>query len=257
MPLFTLVVKEGTPVGEVKAMFLAELERLRATDGGKILEALPIRDVSQIRLRGSTWSDGIDTPLKDDKGVESPSYYRYELTLYVEYLDPTRSATRSNRYDKLVILQQFKPSTWTLGEKFEMAIDSSARLSEVLAMISERTGIARVTVAKDEWDGKTNISKLSGLEWGFRADDVELKTGLNLKKIPETATVHFYNLHEGDIVYFADATEMLTPLHEEDRKAQATMMQQRALAAQRAKGKVNARDREGGVRIKQKELDIV
>jgi hypothetical protein len=256
LPLFALVIKEGTPISDVKVMFLAELDRLRATDGGKILDSLPLRDVSQMRLRGATWSDQIDSPLEDGKGLECNFTYRNEITVFIEYLDPARTATSSKRFDKLVIMQQFKPSTWTLGEKFEMAIDSSARLSEVLSMISERTGIVKVTVAKDEWDGKTNLNKLPLIEWGCRNEDGELKTGLYLRRIPETATVHVFHLHEGDIVYFADATEVLAPLSEDDKKAQATMMQQRALAIQRAKGKVNARDREGGVRIKQKELDV-
>lgn len=54
-----------------------------------------------------------------------------------------------------------------------------------------------------------------------------------------------------------DASEPLAKLTEEDTKAINAIVQQRALAAQRARGaKSSTRDREGGVRIKQKELDV-
>jgi len=203
MELFELPVQEEILIGDLKQILSTKLKADKQID----------IEPKNMRIR-EMFTRSPSTVYYDTKTLKESANCLYNgKSLAIQEL--AEPECKSDDDDIIAFVQQFYPSKYSLGAKFEIKLREETPIEEFKQMLSTKFGIAHVGIAKafGNWPG-LDVLEIPDLDW-----DHPVPTYINSSvKTGTVGTAPLY-LRDGDILYFRDNDEELKELTPEEKKA--------------------------------------
>jgi len=230
IPLFQHAIPGKLSVAVAKEAVFAHFNELQADPTKKLKDDITLCLPHQLRLREvrgiSPGKIFLDTNTVKDmcQGLvfTSPDILVQKVL---------EGEVKTSRDTIVIFLQQWCPSTWTLGPRFEFTTEDDEKLSTFRDRLCERTGIASIALASASgWEGPDVLS-LPNLKWNVPASGLdEGKQSGNAYIHNLKGTVRSLILADGDLLLFKDTTEELKELTPEEKKEKKTADTKRRVA---------------------------
>lgn len=200
MELFEIPVSEQILIGDLKVILAARLKEEKQIE----------IDPKNMRIR-EMFTKSPSSVYYDSKMLKDSAHCLYNgKPLAIQEL--SEPECKNDADDVIVFVQQFFPSKYTTGTKFEIKLRDETPIPEFKQMLSEKSGIQNVGIAKayGTWPGP-DLLEIPDLDWDHPIPSYATKTGT-------VGTAPLY-LRDGDILYFRDNDEELKKLTPEEKKA--------------------------------------
>jgi len=241
LEMFSLNFLGSTPVIEVKKLVLEHLNLLKNENPESHYKTIDLGDnYESIRFR-FLLSKYPSTVIPNDsliKDVTKTTMYVQEIA--VQKLPEGQVETKKGNSTIISFFQRFYPSTYELGDKFELDIDQDEELDNLRNRLTELTGCQNVCLLEAERIENISLLKLKGATW-YRPRE---NTNEEVKFKYKVRSIH---ARDGLIIIFRDNTEPFKDLTDEERKA---------IVVKESSGKSSIIHRERSLHIKNQDLDI-
>jgi len=155
--------------------------------------------------------------LIDDSTLKEASRSHLSFTeLAVQKIDT--EFPNLTKESNLVFLQQFFPSRYEFGERFELIVLLSDSLDELRKLVHEKTGCQNISFTEAERYDAFNVLELSEVEWFDPKDPKEQKSITDSQKSSYKSKVKALYPRDGYLILFKDLNEPWKKLTEEERK---------------------------------------
>jgi len=177
----------------------------------------------QLRLR-EIYSTYPSTVLTDTSLVKSAVRSIYSMPRIGIQIVPVEDKTRSS--DIVLFFQQFHPSLYDLGEKFELCLSQDAELDSIRTKIESLTGCPNISfLPRNRWD-PVKLLEIPTLKWYNAGDEIETNTLLIAEWSDDEEEMTIYSnpvlekgnilkkleVKDGDLILFKNKDEQLREL---------------------------------------------
>jgi len=243
--LFQLALPSKMEVTEVKREVIEQFRKLQENPETKVaLEDFDLSDPATFKLREFRGISPRKIFLETDTVKDLCQGLIYTVPEILIQKKQEEDDEKQSKEQLVLFLQQFCPSTFTLGKRFEFATATSEKLTSFRDRISAKTGIKNLAMVNvNRWEG-TEILSIPKLKWTVAAKENEQNIEDEDDDSAPASVSYIHNLQgtvkslyftEGDLVLFQNIDEELKELTPEETAEIKKLDSKRRKAAQAPK----------------------
>jgi len=226
--LFEIIVNEGMNIRELKRYLCQYYNSWNNDQPEDKKKSFVLESPEQLRLR-EIYSTYPSTVLVDTSLVKAAVRSIYSMPRIGLQIVPVEDKLRST--DIVLFFQQFYPSKYDLGDKFELCLSQDSELDSIRAKIESITGCQNISfLPRNRWD-PVKLLELPTLKWYNVGDEIETHNVLVAEWSDDDEEMTVYSnpvlekgnilkkleVKDGDLILFKDKEEPLRELTTKER----------------------------------------
>jgi len=249
--LFGLALSNTLTVAETKVIFIEYFKKCIEEDKECKFKDIEITSPESIRLRylSSKYPSSVLFDTQIMKEVSRGVVYATEIA--VQILPTGEIETKVNKENYIVFVQQFIPSKFEFGDRFEICLNNDDDLDDLRKLLHQKTGCENIALAEAERYDLISILHLDNLDW-HEPKEIKEKINLRESKSSYKTKVKILGPKDGYIIIFKNHKEEEKKLSEDEKK----VLREKERKLSTSMTIPNRFHRERSLKIKQTDIDI-
>jgi len=216
--LFTLPLNNGMTVAEAKVAFFEYYKKCITEDQECKFKDVELISPENLRIR-HLYSKYPSTILFDTQLMKEASRgVMSSIELAIQKLPSGEMEPKMSKENIIVFMQQFIPSKFEFGDRFELCISSDDDLDDLRARLNQRCGCENIALAEAERYEIISLLALDNLDWHEPKENKE-KISLRESRSSYKTKVKILSPKDGYIIIFKDCKEPEKKITEDEKKA--------------------------------------
>jgi len=214
---FTLPLNNGMTVAEAKVAFFEYYKKSITEDQECKFKDVELLSPENIRMR-HLYSKYPSTVLFDTQLMKEVSRgVMSSIELAIQKLPIGEMEPKMSKETIIVFMQQFIPSKFEFGDRFEFQISNDDDLDDLRARLNQRCGCENIALAEAERYEIISLLSLDNLDW-HEPKETKEKVSLRESRSSYKTKVKILSAKDGYIIIFKDCKEELKQLTEDEKK---------------------------------------